>query len=836
LANWAVAVGINAYDSRTLQLSGAVDDAMAMCRWLLSPAGGNVPRHNLVALLHPAPSSLRITIGGDEGRAGVEHTLVVRDPTRDGLINALVEVERQSRSDADPCDRFYFHFSGHGVMSQEGFAGPQSGLLLRDFSEALTDKSLALEDLKDFFAASRFADQFYFLDGCRNLPLNPRFRLGRFPRYPDAREPSWPVVQQFVMLATAPGYKAAELPLPVPDGHGGRELDERGAFTSKLLEGLEGAGIAKELDEDRNPSAFVIRWEKLFQYVKQSVESLPLPFVQPVQQDGARGAPGRTPNPELGSKDPALLPDQVLTVDMRPSDAASFATLSIYNGYTEPPLVRQLGSVPIALKLPPRRYALKASASGFRPSQPSWPVTLYDDKAITLDLQRLVDSSTVAEMRAPAREVPTPPFIFTTVAQGIAISRAEVRIGTDDPLSSIELSGGGRSIEVGRGQLSRSELTPGLYEVRLSTPEGQVVVHALDLAPGSTSTAEITGTPREVSPTLLDVIGQRGFYRHPSGALEVSEQVGPIADPDLSTVLTLAAAISTFGGRDIGWGARLRGIELDGVSLPPSARSGAYLVLGDELRGEGAISWDAVDLHIRQAAEEVRHEGLRVAGTTDACATITAPLSPGAFDLEISAPGWRPTVFPLIALRDHWTLLVLIRRQDGGVHVFQHMPRLRPTIVAGGPGFDPLETRRLEIAERHLLYGRYSSIESPESLARLEWSNPLARCLAAYLFLRNGELTRARALAQDLASESIAWADPHVILCEILAGVDPAGALEEMHRALNSGLPTFVGGLSLLRGAVARARFQPDEESAFARAIRHRVPGLIWTAYESAVR
>ena len=126
-----------------------------------------------------------------------------------------------------------------------------------------TDNSFALRSLWEFFETTQFADQFFFVDACRDVPPwgeGAEFELGRWTC--RERDPGTPPVQQFILYATSPKLRAQEV----------REKagEEHGAFTAAVLAGLTGAGSAKAWSWSQQ--SYEVRWERLASYVKNRVE------------------------------------------------------------------------------------------------------------------------------------------------------------------------------------------------------------------------------------------------------------------------------------------------------------------------------------------------------------------------------------------------------------------------------------------------------------------------------------------------------------------------------------------------------------------------------------
>src|ERR687897_925590 len=304
MANWAIVIGIDSYWTERACLKGAVRDAMHMQEWLVDPRGGNVPEENVKAVLSP--------LDGPD------------DATNANIIEAIADLLRRSEGKGE---RLYFFYAGHGLTARVN-QRDENALVASDFSEVLTNNTLALRSIWEFLETTQFEDQFLFVDACRNIPWeNVEFEVGRWPR-PRPRQPGQPPTQQFILYATSPGLKAREL----------REAgNERGAFTEALVDGLKGKGTAKAWSEERQ--RYEVRWERLADYVKKTLDDGRLSVGQGLAQDvfqipqdaGSRGVAGRERNPVIAEFASDAFDPVKLLVDLKPSEVVSVAEVIVFD-------------------------------------------------------------------------------------------------------------------------------------------------------------------------------------------------------------------------------------------------------------------------------------------------------------------------------------------------------------------------------------------------------------------------------------------------------------------------------------------------------------------------
>jgi uncharacterized caspase-like protein len=149
MAHRAIVIGIDQYPAQpSINLSGAVDDALSMTKWLLDPAGGNVPAGNVVLITSPAVSPVPPEIGGVQLLA----------PATSAAINAqLQEIPNKA---AGPKDRFYLHFAGHGLTAPSDIA--EEAILPSDFSAGNPIVALGVRSILEWLKTARY-NQLFFL-------------------------------------------------------------------------------------------------------------------------------------------------------------------------------------------------------------------------------------------------------------------------------------------------------------------------------------------------------------------------------------------------------------------------------------------------------------------------------------------------------------------------------------------------------------------------------------------------------------------------------------------------------------------------------------------------
>jgi uncharacterized caspase-like protein len=564
---WAVVIGINEYWRREACLQGARADALLMCQWLLkdeADGGGGVPPRQLFVILDAEPvQEARSDAAGGTGFRFPPAVNLFRNTGKKVINDVLANVCQKSGGLGD---RLYFYFAGHGLTALENGSGLPA-VAAGDFNWANTENSLSLQSILDYFKATEFEDQFFFIDACRNILREGKLKVGGAP-WPKERRATAPQPQQFVLFATSPGVEAAEI------AFAGRESG--GAFTDGLLRALDGEGSAKVYDPKK--ARMLVRWNKLFDYVLRDVTARQFRFKAAKQmreaeliqvpqdslgQKGAANMAGqpRDTDPILTSHDPARFPKVDLDVRLEPPGTRTVATVWVHG----PPRLKtpvetasQISGSPVSFKLAPRWYNVIGEANGYEPVEDEATVELYQNKEITLMWKPLSATQSAGPPAPPPGSGGQgagiqPPAAPLRSGEGAAAPASSAResepltgaassAGPSD-LSSARLAGtrgsgleppeaspelpepdpklplvvdpgdclalvdlldmSGALLQRRHGKL-KTELPPGAYKVRLRTPEGQATEQIVALKPRDGVSRQTADPIRPVAPQRPD--------------------------------------------------------------------------------------------------------------------------------------------------------------------------------------------------------------------------------------------------------------------------------------------------------------------------------------------
>jgi Caspase domain len=791
--NWAIVVGVDAYSIPTMSLHGAVRDALAMREWLLSASGGNVPEDQLTLLLSPHEGK------APEGITAEPATLANITKAIAGLLTASGEKG----------ERLYFFFAGHGIAARLDNR-EVNAIVASDFTWDLTQNSMALFSVTELLETTQFADQFFFVDACRNIPKDRTGEdmdliPGRWGR-PRERKPGQQPVQQFILHATSPGLRAVELP------------EERGAFTDALVAGLGGAGAAKAWSPASG--TYEVRWERLVKYVRGAVEARELPVEEgaegPVyqipQDSGTSGVAGRD-DPVIVSLPAETVDPLTLTVTLSPNEVASVARVQVLDELAD---IRGEWTIEkgeqVTFDLPPRTYALRAWAPEHQIAKAMPPVELYESKEEKLELRK-------------GDAVPLPTAEEAAAGAKGPAARGSLAVRCDDPLTSIEvLDSAGVVIAVATGRLHLPAQPTGFYRVRLRLPEGPTEDQLVELLPGEVE--EAAPAVPDPEPEVVQLVEAVEGRISGQKLITVSEAVGPMAAVRPSTLLALAGAWAVGDGGDPGPFAAL---GLPALEPLPAGVDARVLVLAVDTRAGDAGAAPGLRVRLWPLDGPVPDEALapepaaKAPHVTQAEVTATA----GRYWLSLEPEGGAPMVFALTALEQRTTLIVA-QLDAAGVHLHQYQPRLE-----GDPGARARLLRRLETAQRLLLGGGLEAAGLlARDLAHAESPDPLGAALGGYVLLRLGLAGELKESVERLAAGFPELSDAHVLQGEVAASEGRAGDAEEAFRKANeTGIPVFGAGLARL---VEAARAYGLDQGYVGRAqqvFERHMTGAMWSVW-----
>jgi hypothetical protein len=798
IQNWAIVIGIDKYWSEQATLHGAVRDALRMRDWLLDGSGGGVPAEHLVLVLGPR----------DDDRPDLPFV----DATKDKIMIAISDLLSMSGGKGE---RLYFFYAGHGLTARVDNRD-ENALVAADFNAVNTDNSIALRSLWEFFETTQFADQFFFVDACRNIPWEDdrEFEIGRWT-LPRARDPGLDPIQQFILYATSPGLKSTE-----SSAFG----NEQGAFTAALRDGLGGKDFAKAWAWDRN--CYEVRWERLADYVKDRLEcekhpgggAPDAPLIQIPQDAGSRGVAGRDRDPVVVSFPAQQFDKVVLEVELEPDDVYEIGRIRVLDGIgdTVVDIEAKTGGRPVRFELEPRTYALRALADGYEEGRTEQPVDLYTDDKRNISLRthgspatdgagaQPAASATAPEEEAFGASPPTP--------AGVTPARGHVVAEAPDRLAFVEVRDSTGAVAAEALHRLDEKLDPGFYKIRIVTPDAVGEPLSIALAPN-----EEEPQPSLEPPPLADDV--RPLAEATGATIDAGGVVGLNGDrliaPRRTTILALAAAAAHAGEKGGRW------LRLD-LPQPDGAGASPYVVVvldGKDVEHTTVRLWPAGDRIPSEAGSPQR--------VAEGVASMVAPAADdGAHWLSIESGDDAPMVFALTLMRGRPALVV--------AHLEQDLTRIFQFLLSG----EAEHLRTAEHAQRLILAGRLAAIEPvARQLADTAAEDPLAACLAGYSLLRLGHAAEAGKVADAVIAVAPGIADAFVLRGEAAAADgNDSRSRQAFADAIATGVPLFGEGLTRLVEGLRASNFGHPRAAVVRHVFQRHLRGTMWSVFVPRAR
>lgn len=805
MADWAIVIGVDKYWVPAASLRGAVRDALEMRKWLIEE--GHIPEENIALLLGPDAEPVP---------AGIEYL----EPTYENIITSINTILKTS---GEQGHRFFFHYSGHGLTVRPDYVDEEA-LLCSNFTAQFTTFSLSLSSILDFFAATGFTEQFFFIDACRNMPWTEEFRIGAMPR-PRKRDPLKPPAQQFVVFATCPGLTAME--------EFGQDGEEQGAFTSSLLAGLRGASKAKAWDP--RDEEYVVRFDRLFEFLvedvlqkKHDVGNKGKVVHQLPRKGGERGGVTGS-DPVLARFDEAAFPNETLRIHIEPFEASTAPVLIVQREST--PIDRKEGitEIPVEFSLRPREYRIRGSASGFSEREKrGWWVELWGPQELRVEFVARTDDvlETVLTRSLPASADDTAYDVVLEAYSDMDLEslgsqpEAKIELYSHDELAPLELyDSAGILLAHGNGSVSQTVL-PGIYRGVMRLPGVPPVTMNIPVHEGEKRQVGVNAP--SPSQAVAELIRSGHYHVENDNTILVSETsgVGPIAGVHLSTILTMAGGVLLIDPVELD-AYHLRNLGLQALDAKTTREGGMMLLVADEISEKNFVQHARIRLSPIDGPVKGSHALLPIHPTIGQYATTAAP---GSYWLTFEPPEQPPLVSVVTIPAGRVCMIVLSRASDGNLQMFQYLPQSN-----GGLTAQPRYLRRLEMMQRFYNEG---ALQRAYELIELNFVEPIAECLGGYLLLRLGRSRELDSVVGNLTTYFPDLADSWILRAEHeLANGRETEAKSAYRTALDLGIPLVTEGVALLRQATEHFGIDHPRCPLLNRIWQKRVRSLIWTSW-----
>jgi hypothetical protein len=782
--NWAIVIGIDNYTGWPAGgLHGAVRDAEAMREWLIDRSGGDVDKNHLFTLLSAHPAS---PAGAGPNEIG--------ESTKDALTDLISALAARVNAGAD---RFFFYFAGHGLSNTGGPIGHDDAIAFSDFSPNHPERSLQTEHIFAKLGAMPFTEEFFFIDACRDTPwTGPKPIFGNFSTELQL-EPDRPAPMQVQIFATTPGKRAAEV---------GLAGNERGAFTTVLLAGLRGQGPAKRYDPGLGQ--YRVLPTSLFGFVRERIRALKLsggganPSIQ-IPQMYCKIAELGNPDPSIVSVAPKSVAPVDLIVAVAPKEAPPPPPARVEIRRDEQVVAggEWLGK-PLQFTLPQRDYRVTTVSDVYLQEPDPVLVNLYDPAEALLSWRRKDRDS-------------SPPAISGGGSGGGGPSgKATLTVRSSDRLAPLEIvAEGGKLIAQGLGEVVSRALKPGFYTARLRMPDRRPVEQPVSLNADDVTELQLGG-PRLKGRVLDEIIASKIALKVGDEAVEVSKIVGPIAAPQVGTVLGLAAIVGDFPNDAAARDTRLARLGFGKSAWDQNLDVIVTLAEGHESPRGVSIQVSPIDDPTKRTA--VLAEPLALPATTRGRIELT----PRMYWLAIQLPQLARLVVPVAIFEGEITRVVVEVPADGGATLVMYNSRL---------GLDQARLRLVDLFERAVIADHVDgALKMAERLRRDGWSDPVARAIEGAVRLRFGQVAKVGSIAEGLVASWPLLSDGWALLG--LAGVLPMEVAAT--QSLDAGIPVVSDTARALSRRVQALNLPHPGRQLLARVVTATYPGSFWTAWE----
>ncbi len=620
--------------------------------------------------------------------------------------------------------------------------------------------------------------------------------------------------------------------------------NERGAFTTALLEGLRGHGRAKAWDS--TSSEYVVRVDRLLEYVenqlrKQQVLAESDTARRLIQIPRLSGERGGRPQPDLARFSDEEVSRETLEVYLNPSEIVSVAEVTVERDLAIVESRTQLTGLPVSFNLRPMEYGVRAKAANYESVQKRWLAELYDPQEVTVRLAArseptesigglpeqdkgdLKQQNSGRQRGLGAR--PSPPESTKLVAE------------SSDPLAPLEITDTtGVVLKTAQGRIESTDLGSGYYHVGIRMPEEYGPKTLVELSPGETEVVHLDA-PEPAKTRLVDeLLEDASVEPTEDNILKGSEftDIGRLASQRPSTLVTLVGGIANRGESEFSTHRQSSLEQLRGFRsiVGTGAKSGLYIVFGFDAHNRDEAHNLLLGTKIRvwrqgEPVPEHSEHHLQFCNVSG-LAEYAQPAVPGTHWVSIELPKQKPTVAAVVVLSQHLSMLVFDREAEGDIQLFQYLPRLERQVDV------KLENlRQLELIQRFFLQGRVGrAYDLINGSPRLRQTDPLAECLAGYVLLRLGQMEELRATASTIVTSYPELSDGYILQAECDAGQrNDDAAVAAYTTALDRGVPTFAYGLVQLFGAVHKYDIQHPRVEVLTRVFRNRcvwLPGSTW--------
>jgi S1-C subfamily serine protease len=794
MRNFCVSIGVDGYLDTAWRLGACVGDAIAFADWAVS--AGDVAPADLRLFLNPADRSVAGSVTLPKSGVAVS----CESATRVNIFRFMQETMQRDHW-GDSGDRLYWYFAGHGCSheSVRGSQRPEPVLFPVDVESLplFSNNLIGFSDIIEGLRWCKPSTQLFFLDACRDFAL-PNYASsagipsGRFLRKLPDDENRVPA-KQYVLYATAPGERAAEL--------------GRGVFGDILIRGL--SGDAGALLRIAGIGDYELTFNRLVNFVRKEVQArvkkaliarpgrvIQIPEVDPdpVEQDFVVAT---IPNQDVPPLD--------LYVRVRPQSAHFTGCIQVY--YEKTPLSPPCGPPLQAmnkLSLQPSYYRIEASAAGMGAAQATIAVP-FDD-VVELELTQAASPPQASNQ-----------LRFFTKDRNLPVQVWDVDGQPHTALHEVMIP----------------NPKHGLYRAMVLNPENITPPKGY-CYPECQAEIELDAQPLAATSVQIAALERAGIHRT-GGTITPSERLGELSELKVVSLLGFAA-YATYVLRDSG--SKLKSFGM--LPLDSSAHGQSWVTVI-----VGATGYEpAPNLSVKTFLEHVtvavegKKEEFRILPGFETAGQVLVPCPRGAFSIELRLPRVPVIRYAMIGIQGRIAVLAVTIDDDQQADVQQYLFSFDQSEL------QPEDLPKLERAQRFYAAGRPVPAQIIDGLLNAKQIDPLQACLAGYSLVRQRQHRRfvgtfqpgsaawnPTSALQNMLNFFDALPDTHV-----LAGLCGAENQEDRERhyrtALERGIPLFSDGFRTLIeffGARSNELFSVSAR----RAMRTLASGTLFSAWLS---
>jgi caspase domain-containing protein len=679
-------------------------------------------------------------------------TLLTSPPQPDGRPadrRTIMSVMRELYDRGTRLDRLYFFFAGHGLTAWTDAAHSvvETALIPADVEDLIGDSNLLFnfDNLRARLEHAGPAEQFFFVDACRDLAFGERPANLPDLGWPASLNPSPAPTAQAAIYAVSPGGQAEGV------------RDGMGIFTSHLIDALHGRGRALEYSDELD--AFVVTAESIRNLVQARVRATVADQPQWKRQimlpDLRPSGPPLTPLRRVDNP-----PQPTLTLSFDPKGAAAYSRVELMSR----------GDPLFEPRWPPRRHG---EAVILRPQV--YRIRAESDRGVATPEPLRVDLREVsaATIRVYDHPPEAPPVLEAAPGEAQVESAGVVRTLGEQPVSAkvhVEAVEPGAMIElVGLDPPYRrweaavrliEDVPPGSYSVRFRVGSEVYSQTEVDVAAGERTSVAPTTVH---SPLIAEAVSQQA-----GEPVVVSETIGPMYTSTLLTVLPIVGVLpfDTTG-------------ELFGRFRPLVSELEIEAFKGRAVRVVVAVDGSAWPVPPSEVAAGVHCQLISTEGTvlevplqrlTDSehgwgrIAHGTVPAPGRSFTMRVRSPWLGSIELAGASLPGRVTVMGFAVNPDGSLDTVQHLlrvpgrqyPEPDPDIPYGRFLRELILGQRLyesnELVERNAPPASEPQTQLLRDLLFAKWTDPVLGCMAYYAW--NDAVRRGLPAAQGVASSN----------------------------------------------------------------------------------